>query len=259
MENIIYCFSGTGNSLAIARAIAEKLGNTEVVLIADAMSEENINLSYQRIGFVFPAYFSSLPPIIERFVKKLNFNNNQYVFAVVTAGAMHGDTVDSFGGLIAEQGTWLDAGFTLRLPGNYIAMYGAWPARLRRYMLKNATKKTEQIAITIKEKCTIRSSKENSKTPKKSLTDRMTNYEKFALDYRVTDKCTGCGLCVKICPMHNITMVDGKPQFGECCERCMACIQWCPVGAIEYKDKTEKRKRCHNPNIKASDLFTNTK
>jgi len=71
----------------------------------------------------------------------------------------------------------------------------------------------------------------------------------------VTYKCTGCKLCEKICPMHNIIMVDNRPQFGGNCERCLACIQWCPMKAIEYKELTQKRKRYTNPNIKASDLF----
>jgi flavodoxin len=74
MGNIIFCFSGTGNSLAVARDIAERLGDTKIILIADAMKEEHIDLPYERVGFVCPAYYGgSLPPIIGRFVAKLDF------------------------------------------------------------------------------------------------------------------------------------------------------------------------------------------
>ncbi len=69
MENIIFCFSGTGNSLAVAQDFAKQTGNTKIVLIADMMREELINLPYERRGIVCPAYFSSLSPIIEQFVK----------------------------------------------------------------------------------------------------------------------------------------------------------------------------------------------
>lgn len=255
MKNIIFCFSGTGNSLAVARDIAKKLGDTEVVLIAEAMKEERIGLSYERVGFVFPVYYGSLPPIITQFIKRLNFEKATYVFAVLTAGVMHGGSFDSLSGLIVDQGGSLNAGFPVRMPGNYIAMYGAWPARLQRFMLKKAKIKTEYISESIKEKRDIHSSDEITKPPKPSLIERMTGYEKFAKDYNVSDRCTCCETCVNICPMHNITMVDGKPHFGENCERCMACIQWCPVKAIEYKNKTEKRKRYRHPDVKASDLF----
>lgn len=258
MGNVIFCFSGTGNSLAVAWDIAEKLDDTKIVLIADAIKEEHIDLPYECIGLAFPAYFSSLPPIIERFVRKLNFSKTQYVFAVITAGAMHGGAFDSLGGLIAERGGRLNAGFPVRMPGNYIAMYGAWPARLQRFMLKKAKKKAERIAHSIKEKGAIRPSEENAKLPKPSLIQRMSGYEKFAKDYHVTDKCTGCETCVKICPMRNVTMVEGRPRFGKNCERCMACIQWCPVKAIEYKSIIEKRKQYRHLDVKASDLFPKT-
>lgn len=254
MKNIIFCFSGTGNSLAVARDIAEKLGDTKIVLIADAVKEERIDLPYERVGFACPAYFGNLPPIIGRFVEKLDLSKEQYVFAVITAGAFHGKSFDSLGMFIAERGGCLNAGYPVNMPGNYIAMYGAWPALLQRFMLKRAKNKTAKIVQSIKEKRSTRSDEKNTKTAR-SLIDKMSNYEKFAKDYHVTDKCTGCQTCVKICPMRNIAMVNGKPQFGDNCEHCMACIQWCSAKAIEYKGKTEKRKQYTHPDIKASDLF----
>lgn len=254
MGNIIFCFSGTGNSLEVARNIGEMLGDTKIVLIADVMKEEHIDLPYERVGFVCPAYYGGLPPIMGRFVAKLNFSKTQYVFAVITAGAIHGGSFDSLGGLIAERGGRLNAEFPVQMPGNYIAMYGAWPVRLQRFLLKKAKKKAAKITKSIKEKRITRTGEENAKTPK-PLNERMSGYEKFAQDYRVTDKCTGCGTCTKICPMRNITMADNKPRFGENCERCMACIQWCPAKAIEYKNATSNRKQYRHPNVKASDLF----
>jgi len=257
MENIIFCFSGTGNSLAVARDIAGLLGDTKIVLIADAMKEECIGLQYERVGFVCPAYFGSLPPIVGRFVAKQDFSKTRYVFAVITAGAIHGGSFDSLAGLIAERGGRLNAGFPVQMPGNFIAMYGAWPAGLQHFLLKKAKKKTMKIAQSVKEKHSTRTGEENAKTSK-PLNKRMSGYAKFAQDYHVTDKCTGCETCVKICPMRNVTMVDGKPRFGENCERCMACIQWCPLKAIEYKNATEKRRQYRHPDIKVSDLFPKT-
>lgn len=57
-------------------------------------------------------------------------------------------------------------------------------------------------------------------------------------------RCISCGLCEKKCPLNVITMHDGRPQWnGKICAHCMACIQNCPVEAIEYKDITKGRKR----------------
>lgn len=51
--------------------------------------------------------------------------------------------------------------------------------------------------------------------------------------YRITDKCIGCGKCLKSCPQSCIT--DGKP-FNikqENCLHCGACYEVCPTKAVE--------------------------
>jgi len=55
MENIIYYFSGTGNSLRTAVRIAEGIGGAEIVSVRcdpERVSAENADM----IGFVCPAY-----------------------------------------------------------------------------------------------------------------------------------------------------------------------------------------------------------
>ena len=52
--------------------------------------------------------------------------------------------------------------------------------------------------------------------------------------FRTTESCTGCGACVKLCPMSNIRLEGGSPVWGSDCTHCMACICRCPEEAIEY-------------------------
>jgi epoxyqueuosine reductase QueG len=49
-------------------------------------------------------------------------------------------------------------------------------------------------------------------------------------------------------------MQGSKPVFKEQCEQCMACIQWCPKQAINYKTKTQTRGRYHHPDISYQDM-----
>jgi ferredoxin len=73
--------------------------------------------------------------------------------------------------------------------------------------------------------------------------------------YSVSDACTKCGICEKVCPVGNIVMDEaGRPSFQHHCEQCVACIQFCPKKAINYKDKTQNRKRYTHPGIKYTDL-----
>lgn len=82
------------------------------------------------------------------------------------------------------------------------------------------------------------------------------NFYEMVKNYHVTEKCNGCGTCERICPVGNIKMVDMKPRWGNTCEQCVACIQWCPAKAIEYADKTAKRRQYRHPEVKISDLLS---
>lgn len=48
----------------------------------------------------------------------------------------------------------------------------------------------------------------------------------------VTDRCTGCGTCEKVCFVHAIT-VDDRAVITEACRGCGRCVEVCPQKAIE--------------------------
>jgi uncharacterized protein (DUF362 family)/ferredoxin len=49
-------------------------------------------------------------------------------------------------------------------------------------------------------------------------------------------RCTGCGLCAKMCPPQSLKMHSGKPVFDlPNCIRCYCCQEHCPNGAITSK------------------------
>ena len=60
---------------------------------------------------------------------------------------------------------------------------------------------------------------------------------------RADQTCTGCGKCVKVCPLNNVTMKNKKPVWEKHCTHCMACICYCPAEAIEYGRKSVGKPR----------------
>jgi NAD-dependent dihydropyrimidine dehydrogenase PreA subunit len=47
------------------------------------------------------------------------------------------------------------------------------------------------------------------------------------------EKCTGCGICVDICPVEAISMEDDKAKIDtEKCVDCGQCVEQCPNEAI---------------------------
>lgn len=50
--------------------------------------------------------------------------------------------------------------------------------------------------------------------------------------FRVSKKCTRCGLCVRDCPTKNIAMTEKGVRFSNRCLLCMRCAFRCPANAI---------------------------
>jgi ferredoxin len=244
-DTLIYCFTGTGNSLQAAKEIKEIVGNAEIKPVLSQKTEAPTK--YKRIGFVFPVYFWGLPLQVYEFLKNLDLGDNKdtYFFAVVTCGAMKGNSAAMINTLLQEKGSVLHYAKSIKMPDSYLPSNEA-KALTEKDKNRYAQSITE-IANAVSANKTIHTGKENM------LITFFHN--KFRKDIPNADKnfivenCTGCGTCVAVCPAKNITVNNKAPEFHHHCEQCMACIQYCPAGAINYRQKTSSKKRYHNPHV----------
>jgi len=55
-----------------------------------------------------------------------------------------------------------------------------------------------------------------------------------------TEKCTGCGMCINVCPHRVFSLNNGKAEIinKDQCMECGACAKNCPFSAIEVKSGT---------------------
>jgi formate hydrogenlyase subunit 6/NADH:ubiquinone oxidoreductase subunit I len=84
----------------------------------------------------------------------------------------------------------------------------------------------------------------------------------FDYDFCADSKCSGCGICEKICLSGKIKMVDEKPvwQKNVNCFFCYACLNYCPRYAVQikstrtFKTYTAENERYSHPYATADDI-----
>jgi flavodoxin/Fe-S-cluster-containing hydrogenase component 2 len=259
MNTTIFYFTGTGNSLKVARDLEVELGDAEVSSIPRAISEKKV-LTAERIGIVYPVYMFGMPLIIKKFINQLAADKNNYIFAVATYGGLAGGAISQAASQLKRRGLKLSAGFSVQMPGNYTPLYGAIPEEKQNQEFARQQQKVKEIAAVVREKkdkladcgsfpvnlifsCLLY----NLASPRIPLMDK---------DFWVNEKCTRCGICAKVCSVNNITLIDGKPNWQHRCEQCFACLQWCPAEAIQYAKSTLGRKRYHHPQVTLEDMYS---
>jgi ferredoxin len=65
--------------------------------------------------------------------------------------------------------------------------------------------------------------------------------------FRTDESCIRCGLCARICPAHNIRVMEDGVSFGGRCCLCMRCINQCPQAAIQIGRGTVGKMRWKGP------------
>ncbi len=240
MKNIIFYFSGSGNSAFIAKAIAEQLGNCEAIEMFRFKLESEIEAN--TIGFAFPVYWWGLPNFVSRFISNIKVKNVSYVFVAATIGSSSGNAIPQAKDLFEKKGIKLAAGFDYIMPDNNITLQNAPKKKKQKQLIDVAYEKSLKDVETIKERKELSIKKESAfirRVNRHFIGTYATLDKKFWTSY----DCSHCGLCTHECPVQNIQIIDGKPTWKHSCESCMKCIQRCPQEAINYGRKTEKRTR----------------
>ena len=244
---IVY-FSGTGNSEYCARNIGKLICDEVVDSAQYIRKKQTAQLSSDKPWvFVTPTYAWQLPKAFKSFIRQSTLSGSRSAYFVMTCGGSIGGAASGALELCREKGLRFRGVMPVVMPENLITMFKAPEKEEADRIIDKAGPVIEKAAALIKDGKPFEKQKYNFLS---YLQSEMSNplFYKAAVKaekFYATEECVGCGLCERKCVMGNITMKDGKPEWGNNCTQCMACRAYCPKQAIEYGKSTKGKTRYH--------------
>lgn len=253
MSTEIYYFSGTGNSLYAARELQKRIPDTNLIPIVSLLDKDVIRTNGKSVGIVFPVHALTIPIAVKRFLKKTDMGSAEYIFAVATRGGTIFRGFEQIDKLLKKKNKHLDAHFILNMYMN--------DPREEQYKSPTDEEILKLESVVLEELDSIQSIIINKKTSREKDSEYLINFtynppinyllEKSVLlgmtvseyvggvNYFCSDsKCTGCGICERVCLSRKIKMMDKKPvwQKDVFCYMCFACINYCPAQSVQIND-----------------------
>ena len=242
---VVY-FSGTGNSKYIAERIAGSLQEKLLCMNERIKSGDTGSVKTgENLIVVVPTYAWRIPRVVSDWIGQTEFVGAKNVWYVMSCGSGIGGA-DIYNRKLSEKKGIKHMGTAqIIMPENYIAMFNAPDVEKAKKIVVAAGPAIAKAVLAIKHG-------EHLPERKYGLGGRMESglvnsvfYPVFvkAKAFYADQTCTGCGKCVKVCPLNNVTMKDKIPVCGSHCTDCMACICHCPAEAIEYGRKSVGKPR----------------
>ena len=264
-KRIISYFTGTGNSLYIARQLAGE--NAELLSIPQMVKRGKYEFEADEIGIVYPIYGHMPPYMVRQFIRKAKLKA-EYKFAVLTYGARKCDAVEIWDRISRKADNAFDYINTIIMVDNWLPNFDMnEQLKIDKHIPENLQKITADINSRQHwhEPVTEEERQQHQGFMQRSGLDPEVGFlmksEKF---FTVTDVCIDCGICTYVCPRGNYELTSRGVKTSGDCEFCFACIQNCPQKAIQFikqedgsfPDGTEKNPnaRYRNEHISLIDL-----
>lgn len=258
MNDIIWYFTGTGNSLSAAKRAAAALGTDAELRPMASVQGQPVEIDASRVGFVFPVYSFGLPRIVKEFVEGITSIKADRVFAIATCGGGPGGTLAQLQKLLEAKGVHLDAAVAVTYPGNCIPLYAAPSEERCATMIAGGETAVDTFMkdfMAGRQRLPGILSRIGEVLFRPLNAGFRSSVRRSDRFFRAEETCTRCGLCMNICPAGNIAPgPDGRPVWGGRCEACFACLNLCPVEAIQYGWLTRGRRRYKHPAVTPADI-----
>lgn len=243
---MVVFFSGTGNSRLCAHVIAKALGDEVVDSFPYLRDRREAQLHSEKPWvFVSPIHAWLLPAAFAEFLDESRFTGCRDAYFVITCGSEIGAVERGLKGLCREMGLNFRGVMPIPMPNNYMLFSALETPAEAEAIIAAARPKMAEAARLIALGPPFPAQKTGLADALKSAAvgPLFARFATSAEPFFVKENCIGCGKCAELCPMRNIRLTEGKPEWDDHCMQCLACINVCPVEAIEYGKKTAGRGR----------------
>jgi nucleoside-diphosphate-sugar epimerase/ferredoxin len=235
----ICVFSGTGNTLKIAglykKEFEKNSVSTDIFVIKDGKNSDVPDPGeYDFFGLAYPIHAFNAPKPVLDFARRLPKTGGKNVFVVKSSGEpLPINNISSLKLISVLEGK----GYSLTNEYHYVMPYNM--------IFRHSDGMAAKMWATAAKLCPVEAreilaGKEHrlDNIPFGSAIAALFRIEHSAMQvngrlFRVNkNKCINCGLCVKNCPVHNVSISEGNIVFGGNCLCCTRCSFYCPTNAI---------------------------
>ena len=248
---MILYFSGTGNSLDVARRLAAALTDECVSMLSPDVSIDGC----ERVVWVFPVHSWGVPPVVLDAIGRLCRGANTGLHHMVaTCGDDAGLTDRQWREAVEACGCPTGCAFTVEMPNTYIDLPGfdVDPPQVRDAKLAALPARISAVAASITDgDCHIDVVRGAMPWLKSKVVYPW--FMRHAIRpgaFRSIDACVGCGQCASVCPVGNVSVVGRRPVWGNDCTGCLACYHICPCGAVTHGPFSRGKGRYVNPALR---------
>lgn len=254
---MILYFSGTGNTKAVAEALASALDDSivkmDVAGVARGLCPEVDVSGHKRVIWCFPVYSWGVPPVVATFIKSVNIKggNEALHCMVCTCGDDTGLTDRQWQKLIGNRGWRTGTASSIQMPNTYVTMKGfdVDSPELACNKLATFPSAVKEAVACIEQNRPGQMIRGNFAWFKsKIIYPWFIRHAMSPKPFRHNAACISCGACMKVCPMKNITPDKIKqPVWGDICAFCLACYHVCPRHAVMYGNSTSDKGQYPGP------------